>query len=141
MPNLRSVGVASGVPNSGTGTVSTLDAVLDELQCINGTVVKSTAAESSHVLKSSAGILKSLSVTLGATSGWIMVFDAVSAPADGAVTPIWWCPVDSDGTKGFASFSFVHPLPCATGITAVFSTSGPFAKAASSTASFSAIVQ
>ena len=27
MPNLRSVGISSGVPNSGTGTVSTLDGV------------------------------------------------------------------------------------------------------------------
>src|SRR4051812_15077088 len=28
MPNLTSVGVASGVPNSGTGTVSTIDALM-----------------------------------------------------------------------------------------------------------------
>ena len=47
----------------------------------------STAAEASHVLKASAGNLYSLAVTSGASAGYVMLFDATSAPANGAVTP------------------------------------------------------
>src|SRR5579863_10083799 len=43
----------------------------------------SGAAESSHVLKGSAGNLYTLTVTIGATTGYLMLFDATSAPADG----------------------------------------------------------
>lgn len=104
--------------------------------------VASTAAESCHVLKGSAGNLLSLTVTLGATSGWVLVFDATSAPMDGAgQTPSWWSPVTSNGTFGSISSAWLVPLNFATGITACFSTTGPFTKTASSTAAFSAQVK
>lgn len=104
--------------------------------------VTSTTTESSHVLKSSAGSLDNLTITVGATSGWLMLFDATSAPADGAVTPAYYIPVASSGTNGYAALSWSNnPLKFTTGIVAVFSSTGPFTKTASATAQFSGQVQ
>lgn len=103
----------------------------------------STVAESNHVLKSGAGNLYSLTVSITTVSGYVLVFDATSAPADGAVAPIWWFPVVSNGTFGGMSnfWSPGPPLSFLTGCTAVFSSTGPFTKTASATAAFSAQVQ
>lgn len=98
--------------------------------------VKSTAPEASRVLKASAGALLSLTTIIGATNGWLLLFDATSAPADGAVTPAYVFPIDGDGTKGVLSLEWAVPLKFATGITAVFSSTGPFSKTASVTAAF-----
>lgn len=99
--------------------------------------VVSTAAESSHVLKSGAGNLYGLTVSIGATTGYVMIFNATSAPVDGAVTPTWPpVRVVSDGISGWISIGFDPPLYCSTGITAVFSSTGPFTKTASATAVF-----
>lgn len=100
----------------------------------------STALEGSRVLKASAGTLLSLSATIGATSGYVMLFDATSAPVDGAVTPKWFFPVNSNGTFGGMDKDWRIPLLFATGITVVFSTTGPFTKTISTTAAFSAQV-
>ncbi len=137
MPNLTSIGVTSGIPTSGTGTVSTIDALLAVLPPASVTPVVSSAAESGHVLKGSAGALYSIDCTLGAVSGYLMVFNATSAPADGAVTPIKCWPVASDGTSGSFQRTFTPPIACSVGITVVFSTTGPFTKTASATAMFS----
>lgn len=104
-------------------------------------LVPSASTESNHVLKASAGSLSALTVTIGATSGWVLVFDAASAPSNGAVTPKWWFPVTSDGTKGGIAVSWPVPVPFSTGITAVFSTTGPFTQTLSATAQFSGQVQ
>lgn len=100
--------------------------------------VTSTAAEGSHVFKNAAGTLYSLSVVVGAVSGWLMLFDATSAPANGAVTPLGVWPVASDGTSGFFQVPINVPWSFATGITAVFSSTGPYTKTTSATATFSA---
>lgn len=96
-----------------------------------------TTTESCHVLAASAQALYSLTVTIGATSGWVLVFNATSAPADGAVTPKWWFPISSNGTSGQIAAAWVAGASYATGITACFSTTGPFTKTASATAQFS----
>lgn len=103
----------------------------------------STAAESCRVLKSGTGNLYTLTTVIGATSGYILAFDATSAPGDGAVTPKWWFPINSNGTNGAAAASWTPgpPLNFSVGITVCFSSTGPFTKTASSTASFSAQVQ
>lgn len=138
--NLRITGSITTTPSGSPQpvTVSPSSAATDGIA-----PVKSTAAESSHVLKASPGNLYSLTTSVGATSGWVLVFDATSAPADGAVTPAWWFPIISDGTRGAISASWLSgpPLNFATGITAVFSTTGPFTKTASSTAAFTAEVK
>jgi hypothetical protein len=104
--------------------------------------VMSSATESSHVMKSIPGALIAITVTIGAVSGWALVFDAIAAPSDGTVTPIWWLPVDSNGTNGYLTFSWADcPLKFVNGCIAVFSTTGPFTKTASATAAFSGQVQ
>jgi hypothetical protein len=103
--------------------------------------VVSTATEATRVLKASAGNLLSLTTTIGATSGWVMVFDATSAPADGTVTPKFCRYIKSDGTAGATSLAWSSPLTFATGISVAFSSTGCFTKTASATAYFSGQVQ
>ena len=104
--------------------------------------VVSTALESCRVLKASAGNLYSLAVTIQATSGVVQIFNSTTAPADGAVTPIWSMPVLSNGTFGGSSWSWNIPLRFSTGATVCFSSATtPFTKTASATAMFSGGVQ
>lgn len=132
---------ASWQPGSFSNTEA---AILEVLQTMCGTQsgstvgtapVSSAAAEACKVLKASAGVLVDLTTTIGATSGYALVFDATSAPVDGAVTPAWWYPINSNGTFGGINktWSSNAPLKFATGITVCFSTTGPFTKTASST--------
>ena len=85
------------------------------------TPVVSSALEASHVLKSGPGILYSVyaSNLTGGSVGFLQVFNATSAPVDGAVTPIICVPF----AGGVASASFIDMPPSlyATGITAVIS--------------------
>ena len=96
--------------------------------------VRSAATEGSHVLKSGAGTLFGLSVTASA-AGYVLVYNATSAPSDGAVTPIA-CYYNSSGpgTLGVAFTPF--PLQFTTGITVVYSSTGCFTQTTSSTAFF-----
>lgn len=98
--------------------------------------VVSTAAESNHVLKGSPGNLYTLTTTIGTTSGYLMLFDATTLPANGAVTPKYCLPITSNATNGGAGVSWPYPLVFATGITAGFSTTGCFTLTASATANF-----
>lgn len=101
------------------------------------------AAASNSVLKASAGNLFSLSVTIGATAGWVMVFDAIALPSNGATTStLKWCwPVNSDGTKGGIDKAWTTPISFATGITVGFSSTACNSLTASSTAFFYASVK
>lgn len=98
----------------------------------------SGALQSNRVLKASAGNLASLTVTTDGTAGHVMVFDATSAPADGAVTPKICRHVAANST---VVLTFNYPAAFATGITAVFSSTGCFTKTASATAFFEGYVQ
>lgn len=100
------------------------------------TSASSTAAASNLVLKGSAGNLFNLTVTIGATSGYAMLFDATSLPSNGAVTPVWCYPIASNGTNGGVAIEFATPKPFGTGITAGFSTTGCFTLTASATGNF-----
>ena len=82
------------------------------------TPVSSTTAESSHILKGSAGNLYSVYVTTGATLGYLMAFNATSAPADGAVTPVDCIPVAANSTASLAS-NGAPPTAFSIGITVV----------------------
>jgi hypothetical protein len=83
------------------------------------TPVVSTGAEASHVLKASGGNLYSVYATnLTTTPGFLIILNATSAPADGAVTPLDCIPLKPLAT---AVISYA-PGPLAaysTGITAV----------------------
>lgn len=81
-------------------------------------------------------LLSSLTVKIGATTGYVMVFDAASLPSNGAVTPKWCYPVLSDGTRGFVAAQWTVPILFSTGITVGFSTTGCDTLTASTTAKF-----
>ena len=87
------------------------------------TSVVSSAAENNHVLKASAGNLYSVSATnLTSTNGYLVLLNATSAPADGAITPLACIPLASNaGGSGFASIDYSPgpPQVYSTGITAV----------------------
>jgi hypothetical protein len=90
----------------------------------------SSSAEACHVFKASAGTAYSLSGYIGA-AGFIMVFDAASAPSDGAVTPKVWAYAAAAGTW---SMDFgVMPAAFSTGIVVCASSTGPLSKTAYST--------
>lgn len=97
--------------------------------------VVSSSVESSHVFKASAGNLYSAYVTVGATAGFLLIFDATSAPVDGAVAPTQ-CVVAPANQTVSLSFNPGPPEVYSTGITAVFSSTGCFTKTASATAFF-----
>lgn len=85
------------------------------------TPVVSASAESSHVLKSSAGNLYSVyAVNLTATSGFLQVFNATSAPTDGAVTPIECIQLPPLATSSI-NYGSAPPARFSTGIVAVVS--------------------
>lgn len=99
------------------------------------TPITSTTVESSHILKASAGNFYGACVTTGAVAGFMMVFNLTSAPADGAVTPVEWIQLAANSTACL-SYGSGPPNAYATGITLVYSSTGPFTKTASATAAF-----
>lgn len=72
--------------------------------------------------------LRTLSVKIGDTSGYIMVFNATAIPSNGAVTPIYCMPVYSNGTNGWFAAEWSSPMQPNTdtplGIVAAISTTG-----------------
>ena len=101
--------------------------------------VCSTAAEASHVLKASGGNLYGVSGYIGA-AGWIMLFDAASAPADGPVTPVTWLYVPQAGSWSLDWGA--TPQLFANGIVVAASSTGPLTKTAYGTNTvFSGLVQ
>lgn len=99
--------------------------------------VATSALASSLVLKAGAGSLYSIDCC-PTLNGFLMLFDATSAPADGAVTPKWVLPMVA--ANGFA-LAFNAPMTFSTGIVAVFSSTGPFTKTASAAAFISGQAQ
>lgn len=91
------------------------------------------ALASSQVIKGSGGTLWGFEVsadsTLYAAPWYVMIFDATSAPADGAVTPRK-CYEQYTNNPSAAQI-FTSPLQFTTGIVIVVSTTGCFNKTAS----------
>lgn len=109
---------------------------------------RSGAAESNHVFCDATGTapvhkapcqIRSIYVTTGASAGYLMTFNAVSAPADGAVTPVECVSVPATTTVSIDFGTTAEPY--VTGLTAVFSTTGCFTKTASATAFFKGRMQ
>lgn len=100
------------------------------------------AAESCRVLQASAANVYKVTVAIAATTGYVMIFNATSAPSDGAVSPAWPAlRVVSDGTSGWTDIPFNPPLRLGTGATVCFSSTGPFTKTASATAAIGGLVK
>jgi len=68
-------------------------------------------------------------------NGYLMAFDAPSAPADGPVTPVYCRPV---AVNSSVSLVFTVPARFNNGLTLVFSSTGCYTKTASATAYFEA---
>ena len=101
--------------------------------------VSSTVAESCHVFATRPVNLYSYLVSNAATAGWIMVFDAAAAPADGTVSPT--LPAQNVASNGTGQLSTFQPVAFGTGLVICYSTTGPFSKTASATAAIGAQFQ
>lgn len=93
----------------------------------------SSALAANTVINSAASALYSFNVsadsTLSGAAWWIMIYNATSAPADGAVTPVK-CYAMPLGTTSYSA-AFPSPVPFSTGIVIGVSTTGCFTKTAS----------
>ena len=97
------------------------------------THAQSAALAANLTLKSGAGNLYSFEVaadsTLAGAAWWVMIYDATSAPADGAITPAKCYSLPSGATT--MTGAFPTPVAFATGITIGVSTNGCYTKAQS----------
>lgn len=91
----------------------------------------SPSLEGGKVVSTTNKVLIGFSVTTVTAAAWIMVFDASSIPADGAVAPKLCFSTTSAGSSSYAV-----NLPVTTGIVLVLSTTGCFTKTISNTAFF-----
>lgn len=128
----------------GNGTAGTPDTAPVTIQGITGgtnvptaeapaTITTSSALAANQIVVAAAGKLVSFEVsadsTLSAAAWWIMIYDAIAAPSDGAVTPKK-CYALPSGSTGFTG-AFNVPVTFSTGITIGVSTTGCFTKTAS----------
>lgn len=117
---------------SSAGTTTQAVAIAPHTAASGAIVPTATSAVASVlVVKASAGNLYEWRVTSGASAGYVMLFNATAAPADGAVTPVDCVVVAANATVGSGT---IIPERYSTGIVVVFSTTGCFTKTASATA-------
>lgn len=98
------------------------------------------SATGTNIFKASAGNLYGVEVTTGGTAGFLMVLDSTTVPADGAVVPKY-CKVVAANSSAELSWTAGPPAAFATGITAVFSSTGCFNKTLSATAYITGMVK
>lgn len=97
--------------------------------------VVSSALETGHVLKASAGNLYGLNVTTTTAAGMVLLFNSTTVPAAGTVAPVKAYQVPANSTL---VIGFDPPEYFGTGISVAFSTATtPFTKTDSATAFFS----
>lgn len=119
-----------------TGTIASGNGVVEAVSSEIGagaTSISSSTLAANLVVKGSAGNLYSFEVSADATlytANWyILIYNATSAPIDGAVTPVK-CYLIPAATSTFAA-AFPHPVNFSTGITIGVSSTGCFTKTAS----------
>lgn len=118
--------------SDGTGLGITAVATAPNSSVNSGiTPVENTVVGSNVVVKGSAGNLYGFNAVSGASQGYLMVFNSTTAPADGTVTPVKCYVLAANSSL---AMTYNPPLRFSTGITLVFSTTGPFLKTASVTA-------
>lgn len=90
--------------------------------------ILSTSAEATHILKGSSGTLCGIYATsLVATNAFLMVFNATTAPGDGAVTPTECVPISPNGVASI-SYGLGAASTYSTGISVAISSTGCFTK-------------
>lgn len=117
MPNLTSVGIASGVPNSGTGTVSTLDGLSSLLSTL------ATAPFAKITDGTNTAAVKAASTSPSATDPAVVVaISPNSVNANGATTSALSAPVvpatDWVGTTALSKFGTGYYVTVAASSTA-----------------------
>lgn len=100
-----------------------------------------SALSSGVVLKAAAGNLYGITMTTSSTPGYLLIFNAATVPADGAVTPADCIYIASAPATAAVSWRPGPGLYLSTGISAAFSTTGCYSKTASATAFISGDVQ
>lgn len=96
--------------------------------------VETATALGSLLVKSGSGNLYELDVT-STVAGFLMVFNAITPPADGTVTPIRCIAATGAGSLFYATLPLgAIPEFYSTGVTAVYSSTGCFTKTISATA-------
>lgn len=128
-----------GVDGTGLGVLASAISPVSAASAAITPVVTSAVA-SNLVVKASAGNLYGFQVTSGASAGYVLLFNATSLPADGAVTPIKCYAIAANSTIG-VDFRPGPPVRFGTGITIGFSTTGCFTLTASTTAFISGDAQ
>lgn len=136
---LRSI---QGWAATGLGVLAAIPAPTSSANGANA-YVSTSALAANQIVKGSAGNLYSFQVsadsTLSGAAWWVMIYDATTAPGDGAVTPAKCYAVPSGTTSYSAAFQM--PIRLATGITIGVSTTGCFTKTASTHAFISGDAQ
>ncbi len=141
--NLNAAVVGTGTAGTPAGNLLTVQGAASMTPVLTSTApvstaalgivpVVSTALETGHVIKGSAGNLYGLNVTSTTVAGIVQIFNSTTVPAAGAVTPIkaYQLPAASALVIGFDP-----PLQCSTGICVAFSiATTPFTKTDSATA-------
>ncbi len=97
--------------------------------------VATPAVASTLVAKATPGNLYGCCAVAGASAGFLMLFDATAAPANGTVTPIKVWPVAANAGL---ELDFPKPIRGSKGLVLMFSTTGPFSLTGSATAFISA---
>lgn len=134
---IRSIDATGAVT---VGKLADLSLPVPSASASSGTAAAVTpVAAGSLVAKASGGTLYGVNVTAGASAGYVLIFNATTAPADGTVTPARCIPLAAN-TGIEVNYRSV-PLYFATGITVVFSTTGCFSKTVSATAFIAADVK
>ena len=95
------------------------------------TTTQTAVAAGSLVAKAAAGNCYGFNAVSGASAGYLMLFDANAVPVDGTVTPKKVYVMAANSSLGL---HWDVPRRFGSGITAVFSTTGPFTKTISATA-------
>lgn len=122
-----------GVDGTGLG-VAAVASVPQSTASGSLTPTVSAAVTGGVVYKASAGNLYSVTVTAGASAGYLLMFNSTTVPADGAVTPQQCIPVAANAGLTWDAVSGGVPERYTVGIVGVFSTTGCFTKTISATA-------
>lgn len=131
------------VPYSSTYPLPTTATISGSVTVNIATPVSTSALAANQIIVTGAHQLLSFQVsadsTLSGAAWWIMVYNATTAPADGAVTPTK-CYALPSGATAFTG-AFFAPVAFSTGIVIGVSSTGCFAKTASTHAFISADYQ
>ena len=125
----QKVNIDQSVPGTSNGVVD----LPSSAASAGVTKVTSASLAANQIIDGAPGNLFSFQVSadsaLSAAAWWVMIYDAVSAPGDGAVTPAKCYALPSGATSIAAAWP--TPVAFGTGITIGVSTTGCFNKTAS----------